>query len=267
MKTIQELGHWTTSNKGTCFALLSLTMKTPTLKNKTIAILATDGFEKVELVIPRAALNAAGATVEIVSLHAGRIRGVNLHEPAGKVHVDKIISEVTVDDYDALFIPGGFINPDFLRQSAEVRKFVKAFDEAQKPIAVICHAAWVLASAELVRHRTLTSWPGMRDDLVHAGATWIDKEVVYDGNWLSSRGPQDLVPFTQALIEHFAHEGPFEKNHSQHTSSPKANEPPEAIAQVVHWTPRPSFRTAGAIGAVAAGFFLWKRYASEKRPD
>lgn len=126
------------------------------LKGRRIAVLATDGFEKVELTIPVAALRSGGAAVDIVSLHSGTIRGVNLHKPANKVDVTKTVSEANPADYDAMLVPGGFINPDMLRQSAEARDFVRAFDSANKPIATLCHGPWVLASAGLLEGRVLT---------------------------------------------------------------------------------------------------------------
>lgn len=164
------------------------------LKDRRVAVLAADGFEEVELVAPVAALRAKGAHVDIVSLRPGRIRGVNLHEPASRVSVDRTIAEASVGGYDALLIPGGFINPDLLRQSAQAREFVRGFDAAGKPIATLCHGPWLLASAGLTGGRRMTSWPGVRDDLVNAGATWLDQPVVQDGNWLTSRGPQDMAP-------------------------------------------------------------------------
>src|SRR3954471_17163922 len=174
------------------------------LKGRRIAALAADGFEKVELVVPMRALQAAGAKVDVISLRHGNIRGVNLHEPASRVHVDKTIAEANPADYDGLLLPGGFINPDLLRQSAEAREFVRAFDGAGKPIASLCHGPWVLASAGLLAGRTLTSWPGIRDDMVNAGAVWLDQAVVHDRNLVTSRGPQDMVPFVRAVLEHFA---------------------------------------------------------------
>jgi len=168
------------------------------LKKRRIAVLAADGFEKLELTIPVEALRVAGAKVDIVSLRKGSIRGVNLHEPASRVQVTKTVAEARPDDYDGLLIPGGFINPDLLRQSAEAREFVRDFERAKKPIATLCHGPWVLASAGLVRGRTLTSWPGVRDDVVNAGATWLDQEFVRDGNWGTSRGPQDLSALFRA---------------------------------------------------------------------
>ncbi len=235
------------------------------LRNRKIAVLATDGFEKIELVAPVKALKSAGALIEIVSLHLGSIRGVNLHEPAGKIRVDRVIHEVKASDYDGLFIPGGLMNPDLLRQSAEVRDFVRAFDEAGKPIASICHGPWVLASAGLTHGRTLTSWPGVRDDLVHAGAVWQDEAVVKSGNWVTSRGPQDLPEFIAALIPQFAHQGPFAKVQHRLTlvSAPQRNVPPEVMMKAISWMPRPSIRTAVGLSVVAAGAFALKK----KRPD
>ena len=231
-----------------------------TLKGRYVAVLAADGFEKVELSVPVAALRLAGAEVDIVSLRRGHIRGVNLHEPASRVAVDQTIDEVSVDDYDALLIPGGFINPDLLRQSAEVRQFVRAFDRSGKPIATLCHGPWVLASAGVVKGRTMTSWPGVRDDLVNAGATWLDEEVVQDKNLLTSRGPQDMVPFVQALTSFFEEDRPSGRTaRSWAGSAPQRDEPPAAMLTVMKWMPRPSLRTAAVVGAVAAVFLAKNR--------
>ncbi len=229
------------------------------LKGRRVAVLAADGFEKVELTIPVAALRAAGAAVDVVSLRPGRIRGVNLHEPAGRVGVDRTIDEVSIDDYDALLIPGGFINPDLLRQSADVRHFVRRFDRSGKPIATLCHGPWVLASAGLVKDRRMTSWPGVRDDLVNAGATWVDDELVVDGNLLTSRGPQDIVPFVKGLIPFFAGESVETPNATQRTSSPQRESPPSLVLGVLQWTPRPSLRTAAMLGAAFAVYAVQSR--------
>src|SRR3954465_15675758 len=210
------------------------------LKGRRIAALAADGFEKVELVVPMKALQAAGADVDVISLRHGSIRGVNLHEPASRVHVDKTIAEANPNDYDGLLLPGGFINPDLLRQSQQAREFVRAFDTARKPIASLCHGPWVLASAGLLEGRTLTSWPGVRDDLVNAGATWLDQEVVRDGNLVTSRGPQDLKPFINAIIDHFAESAPLPRNGATAmtgASSPQANEPPKIVVEAMRWMP------------------------------
>jgi protease I len=224
------------------------------LKGRRIAALAADGFEKVELVVPMKALQAAGAKVDVISLRLGTIRGVNLHEPASRVRVDKTVGEANPDDYDGLLLPGGFINPDLLRQSAKAREFVRAFDEAGKPIASLCHGPWVLASAGLLQGRTLTSWPGVRDDLVNAGATWLDQELVRDGNLTTSRGPQDLVPFVRGCLDLFAQNAPISRNGQQlvSRSAPQANEPPEIVLSAMKWLPKPSVRTAVGLGAIAA---------------
>src|SRR3954466_2745552 len=201
------------------------------LKGRRIAVLAADGFEKVELSIPLRAMQLAGAKVDVISLRRGRIRGVNLHEPASRVHVNKTIAEANPDEYDGLLLPGGFINPDLLRQSAEARAFVRAFDQAGKPIASLCHGPWVLASAGLLQGRTMTSWPGVRDDLVNAGATWLDQPFVRDGNLATSRGPQDLIPFVQGCLELFAEQAPVARTRQQRAavSAPQANEPPDIV--------------------------------------
>src|SRR3954464_9202853 len=214
------------------------------LKGRRIAALAADGVEKVELTVPMYALRLAGAEGDVVSLRHGRIRGVNLHEPASRVGVDKTVEEADPADYDALLLPGGFINPDLLRQSQRAREFVRAFDAAGKPIASLCHGPWVLASAGLLEGRTLTSWPGVRDDLVNAGATWLDQEVVRDGNLITSRGPQDLVPFVKGCLDLFAQHAPISRPQQQSVthSSPQANEPPEIVLGAMKWLPKPSLR-------------------------
>jgi protease I len=223
------------------------------LKGRRVAVLAADGFEKVELTVPVAALRAAGAQVEIVSLRHGHIRGVNLHEPASRVAVDHTLSEVSVGDYDALLIPGGFINPDLLRQSAAARQFVRQFDGAGKPIATLCHGPWLLASAGLTAGRSMTSWPGVRDDLVNAGATWLDRSVVRDGNWLTSRGPQDMVPFVKALVGFFAGDAQEARPEGLAlTSAPQRDAPPALVLGAMKWLPRPSLRTAAILGALFA---------------
>jgi protease I len=234
------------------------------LKGRRIAVLAADGFEKVELTVPVYALRLAGAKIDIVSLRHGRIRGVNLHEPASRVGVDKTVEEADPNAYDALLLPGGFINPDLLRQSQRAREFVRAFDTSGKPIASLCHGPWVLASAGLLQGRTLTSWPGIRDDLVNAGATWVDRGVVRDGNLVTSRGPQDLKPFVQEVIRHFAAGAPLHRDGAIATvrfSSPQRNEPPQLVVQAMRWLPRPSFRT---IGFIALGVALLARQTAKK---
>jgi protease I len=235
------------------------------LKGRRVAALAADGFEMVELAAPLAALRLAGATVDVVSLRHGRIRGVNLHEPASRVGVDKTVEEADPADYQALLLPGGFINPDLLRQSERAREFVRAFDAAGKPIASLCHGPWVLASAGLLQGRTLTSWPGVRDDLVNAGATWLDQELVRDGNLVTSRGPQDMKPFVEEVIRHFAADAPLQPDGvgaSDGASSPQASEPPQLVLEAMRWMPRPSIRT---LVLVALAFLLFAPRTARKR--
>lgn len=169
-----------------------------------VAVLAADGFEQVEVTSPVEALREHGAEVDILSLHPGRIRGVNFLYPGKKVKVDRTLFTASAEDYDALLIPGGLIGPDTLRQSDEALDFVRATERAGKPIAVICHGPWLLASAGLLVRRRLTSWPGIRDDVRNAGGVWSDEPVVRDGNWVSSRGPHDLKAFNRAMLELFA---------------------------------------------------------------
>jgi PfpI family intracellular protease len=140
-----------------------------TLKGRRIAVLAADGFEKVELTVPLRALRAAGAKVDVVSLRRGRIRGLNLNLPATRVRVDRTVEQAGAGDYDGLLVPGGFINPDLLRQSAPARGLVREFVESGKPVVTLCHGPWVLASAGVLQGRTVTSWAGIRDDVVNAG--------------------------------------------------------------------------------------------------
>jgi protease I len=212
------------------------------LQGRKIAILAADGFEKVELVVPLRALQLTGAKVDIVSLRHGRIRGVNLHMPATRVGVDKTVSEARSSDYDGLLLPGGFINPDLLRQSAEARQFVRGFADSGKPIVTLCHGPWVLASAGVLEGRTLTSWPGIRDDLVNAGATWLDQEVVRDGNLVTSRGPQDMAAFVPAMLDAFDAKASSQSTTSgtQRESDPQLSAPPGVAVAALRWLPKPS---------------------------
>lgn len=229
------------------------------LRGKRVAVLAADGFEYVELAIPRAALRMAGARVDVISLHDGKIRGMNLTEPTRKVRVSCTLAEADPDRYDALLIPGGFIGPDFLRQSREARSFVRAFDQANKPIATLCHGPWVLASADLVEGRRLASWPGIRDDIVHAGGIWRDEPLVRDGNWVSSRGPQDLPAFIPAMIELFAAGAQVTANERSSlmrrrgdTSSPRHRKPMGLAVAAARLLPGPTFRTVAAAAALTA---------------
>ena len=177
------------------------------LSGKKVAILATDGFEYVELTEPRKALDQAGATTHVVSPASGQIRGFNHHDPGDSVQVDRILDQTSANDYDALLLPGGVMNPDALRMDSPQRAvaFVKAFADANKPIAVICHGPWTLVEADVVRGRRMTSWPSVQTDLKNAGAHWVDEPSVTDGNITSSRKPDDIPQFNQAMIDLFAH--------------------------------------------------------------
>jgi deglycase len=174
------------------------------LEGIRIAVLAADGFEQVEVTRPVKSLQKQGAEVEIVSLRPGSIQGMNLLFPGKKIDVDRTVFTADAKHYDGLHIPGGFINPDFIRQSNAALDFVRDFEFAGKPISVICHGPWVLISAGLMPGRRITSCPGIQHDVRNAGGLWVDEAVVRDGNWISSRGPQDLIAFDRAIVKHFA---------------------------------------------------------------
>lgn len=165
-----------------------------------ILIIATDGFEQSELTGPRDRLREAGAQVTIASLKPGEIRGWDDKNWGDSVPVDMTIGDVSVEDYDALLLPGGQINPDILRMERKVIDVVRSFDAAGKPIAAICHAPWLLAEADLIEGRTVTGWPSIRTDLANAGAAVVDEDVVVDGNLITSRKPADIPAFTEALM-------------------------------------------------------------------
>ena len=170
-----------------------------------VAVLATDGFEVTELTEPVAALRAAEAQVSILSLKTGKIGGYRHDlELAVEIDVDRAISEVSAAEFDAVHLPGGTVNADKLRMAPEVKAFLCATQAAGKPISAICHAPWELVSAGLVRGRTLTSCHSIQDDIRNAGGNWLDKEVVADGNWVTSRKPEDLPAFNRAMISLFS---------------------------------------------------------------
>ena len=175
------------------------------LQGKKIAILAADGVEQVELVEPRKAVEAAGATAELISLESGEIQAMNSDiEPADTFPVDKVVADADPGDYAALILPGGTVNPDNLRADEDAVAFVKAFATADKPIGAICHGPWTLVEADVVKGRTLTSFPSIRTDLRNAGATVVDEEVAVDGNLVTSRDPDDLPAFCEKIVEAFA---------------------------------------------------------------
>jgi protease I len=180
------------------------------LNGKRVAIVATDGVEQVELTEPRKALEDAGATVDIVSIEAGEFQGFDHLDKADTFTADKAAKDADAADYDALMLPGGVANPDALRMDEDVVRFIRAFFEAGKPVAAICHAPWTLIEADVVRGRNVTSWPSLRTDLRNAGAEWTDEEVVVDSGLVTSRKPDDLPAFNTKMVEEFCegeHEG------------------------------------------------------------
>jgi protease I len=174
------------------------------LRNVKVAVLATHGFEQVELTRPIEALRGAGAEVQVVAPESGRIQGWNHHDKGDEVPVDRALGQARPDDYDALVLPGGVINPDALRLVPDAIAFVRGFVAAGKPIAAICHGPWTLIDAGGVKGRRVTSWPSLRADLTNAGATWVDEPVVTDRGLVTSRKPDDLDAFCRKMIEEFA---------------------------------------------------------------
>ena len=176
------------------------------LDGVSVAILATDGVERIELEEPRGALRGAGAKTEVLSLHPGEIQARQMDIiSAGTIAVDGVVSDASVDKYDALLLPGGTVNPDKLRMDESAVAFVRDFVATGKPVAAICHGPWTLAEAGVVHGRRMTSWPSVRTDLRNAGAEVVDEEVVIDGQFTTSRSPNDLEAFCPAIVEQFAH--------------------------------------------------------------
>lgn len=174
------------------------------LEGKKIAILVADGFEQQELTDPKEALEEAGATTEIVSPAEGEVQGWNHDEKADLFPVDMPLSRARSDDYDALLLPGGVRNPDQLRMMIRAIEFVDGFFATGKPVAAICHAPWLLIESNVLKGRTITSWPSLKTDLINAGAKWVDREVIVDEGLVTSRKPDDLPAFNQKMIEEFA---------------------------------------------------------------
>ncbi|GGQ69720.1 type 1 glutamine amidotransferase domain-containing protein [Couchioplanes azureus] len=177
---------------------------TVSIKGKRVAFLATDGVEEVEYTQPRKAVEDAGGEAELVSIRTGEIQAVNHLDKAGTYAVDKQVKDVDVGQYDALVLPGGVANPDFLRTDPDAVRFVRDFFAAGKPVAAICHGPWTLVEAGVVDGRTLTSWPSLRTDLANAGATWVDEQVYVDQGLVTSRKPDDLPAFCDKLLEEIA---------------------------------------------------------------
>jgi protease I len=178
------------------------------LSGKIVAILATHGFEQSELLEPKKALEEAGAATEVVAPEAGTIRGWKLKSWGQDVPVDQTVKMAQLERYDALLLPGGLMNPDSLRMQPRAVELVRAFFDAGKPVAAICHGPWMLVEADVVRGLRLTSWPSLRSDIRNAGGEWVDQEVVSDGHLVTSRKPQDLPAFIRRTLEMFGQAAP-----------------------------------------------------------
>jgi protease I len=174
------------------------------LAGRQIALLATDGFEQVELTEPRRALEEAGAKTEVLSIKPDKIKGWNHTDWGTTVRVDRLVKDAKPEDYDALVLPGGQMNPDSLRLDTGAIAFIREFARTGRPIAAICHGPWTLIDAGAAKGKKMTSWPSLQIDLKNAGANWVDQEVVQDGNLITSRKPEDLPAFNHALIEMLA---------------------------------------------------------------
>jgi len=173
------------------------------LDGKKVAILVADGFEQVEMTKPREALDEAGAETKIVSLKPGKIQGMNHADKGDKFDVDLTLDEARPEEFDALLIPGGLMNPDALRSNDDALEFTRHFFREGKPVAAICHGPWVLIDAGVVRGRTLTSWPAIKTDVENAGGKWVNEEVVVDNGLVTSRKPDDIPAFNKKMIEEF----------------------------------------------------------------
>lgn len=176
----------------------------PQLNGLHIAILVTDGFEQVEMTEPKQALEREGAITKLISDKADFVQGVHHEAQGDQFAVDLTLDEADPQDFDGIVLPGGEISSGRLRNNEKAQQLVEGLIEKGKPVAVICHGSWLLVSAGLLEGRTLTSWPSLQDEIRNAGANWVDQEVVVDGNWVSSRKPEDLPAFNQKMVEVFA---------------------------------------------------------------
>jgi len=191
------------------------------LQGKRVAFLATDMVEQVELTEPWKAVQAAGATPELISLEEGEIQGFNHYDKGDTFKVDKTVEEARAEDYDALVIPGGVGNPDTMRADENAVQFVRDFFEQQKPVGVICHGPWMLVEAGVVRGRKVTSWPSLQTDIRNAGGEWVDEQVVVDHGLVTSRKPDDLPAFNEKIVEEFC-----EGEHAEQSASLQADATP-----------------------------------------
>lgn len=178
------------------------------LSNLRVAVLATDGFEEAELTEPVRVLKETSARVEILSTKSGQIQAFRHHDKGTTVSVDRLLDQAKPSEYDAVLLPGGALNADTLRMGSKVQSFLQEMQQAGKPFAIICHAPWELVSANLVKGRTLTSYYTIQDDIRNAGGNWVDREVVVDGNWVTSRQPDDLPAFNREMLKLFTQFAP-----------------------------------------------------------
>ena len=196
------------------------------LKGRKVAILATDGVEQVELVEPRKALDAAGAETHLVTPKGKAIQAFNHHEKGDTLEADASLDDVHASDYAALMLPGGVSNPDALRLEPKAVQLVREFMLADKPVAAICHAPWLLVEADAVAGRSLTSWPSVRKDIENAGGKWSDEAVVFDANLVTSRKPDDIPKFNEGMVRVFAQHGEDRKADEMSEQSFPASDPP-----------------------------------------
>jgi protease I len=200
-KNFRRLQPVQSSPVATIDQIRSLHMDQQTLTGAAVAVLVTDGFEQVEFTDPITALKQAGATVKVIADKPGKVQGFNHHSKADQFDVDLTVAEADSKEFDAVLLPGGVINGDQIRMIPEAQRFIREIDDDAKPVAAICHGAWLLVSADLVEGRTMTSWPTLQDDIRNAGGNWVDQEVVVDGNLVTSRNPGDIPAFNQKLLD------------------------------------------------------------------
>ena len=179
-----------------------------------VAIVATDGVEQIELTEPLEAVKTEGAEVDLISLKKGEFQGFEHLDKADTFTADKAAADANADEYDGLVLPGGVANPDFLRGDEDAVRFVRSFIEAKKPVGAICHGPWTLVEADVIKGRTLTSWPSLQTDIRNAGATWVDEEVHVDQGLVTSRKPDDLPAFNAKIVEEFC-----EGEHTEQSAS------------------------------------------------
>ena len=204
------------------------------LEGRSVLFIAADGVEQVELTQPWEALEKAGARLTLAAPKAGEIQGVNGMDKGDTFTAERSLADVSVTDFDALVIPGGVANPDTLRMEPKAVELVRAFIEADKPVAAICHGPWILVEADAVRGRTLTSWPSLKTDIRNAGGTWVDKQVQVDQKLITSRNPDDLPAFCTRIVTDFASSIREDRIDSLVEQSFPASDPPPGPAAIGH---------------------------------